>query len=66
MIGDDTNQGPRHLSELEDDASGQLATEWILVTGLLVMPMIILIPSFLAMIRTYFYRVAEVVHLPFP
>ena len=56
----------RALVELSDDVSGQLVTEWVLVTAFVVMPMILLIPTLLGMIRLYFYRTAEVVHLPFP
>ena len=57
---------PRGLAELPGDASGQLTTEWVLVTTFVVMPMVLLIPVLLGMIRLYFYRIAEVVHLPFP
>ncbi len=56
----------RALVELGDDVTGQLVTEWVLVTAFVVMPMILLIPTLLGMIRLYFYRIAEVVHLPFP
>ncbi len=57
---------PRALSELSDDTTGQLTTEWVLVTTFLVMPMVMLIPALLGMIRLYFYRTAELVGLPFP
>ncbi len=57
---------PRGLVELGDDSNGQLVTEWVLVLGFAVMPMILLIPTFLGIIQTYFYRIAEVVGLPFP
>lgn len=57
---------PRGLVELSDDSTGQLTTEWVLVTTFVVMPMILLIPVLIGMIRLYFHRIAEVVHLPFP
>ena len=59
-------EDPRGLARLGSDQDGQLATEWVLVTAFLVMPMVVAIPSALVMIRKYFYRVAEVVCLPFP
>jgi len=57
---------PRALTDLADDVNGQLITEWVLVTTFVVMPMIMIIPALLGMIRLYFLRTAEVVHLPFP
>ena len=57
---------PRGLAELGDDSNGQLVTEWVLVLAFAVMPMILLIPRFLGMIQTYFFRIAEVVRSPFP
>jgi len=57
---------PRGLVELPDDSCGQLTTEWVLVTTFVVMPMILMIPFLLGMIRLYFHRIAEVIHLPFP
>ncbi len=56
----------RSLVDLSHDVTGQLVTEWVLLTAFVVMPMILVIPTLLGMIRTYFYRIAEVVHLPFP
>ena len=57
---------PRPLSDLDGDAAGQAVTEWVLITGYVVIPLILLIPMFLNWIDTYFYRVAEVISLPFP
>ena len=57
---------PRPLVDLEDDASGQLATEWILVTSVVVVPIILLIPYMLSIVKTYWYRIAEVISFPFP
>ena len=56
----------RELAELADDTAGQLAVEWLLVTALIVMPIVLWIPYLVGIIRTYFYRIAEVVGLPFP
>jgi len=57
---------PRRLSDLEADTTGQLATEWVLVTAFVVMPMIMMIPVIIGMIKLYFYRTAEIIRLPFP
>ena len=57
---------PRPLSDLEDDAAGQLAVEWVLVTIVVTIPIILLIPTMLWTVSVYFYRIAEVVSLPFP
>ena len=56
----------RHISELNRDTAGQLATEWMLVTAFVVIPVILLIPLMLEMLSSYFYRIAGVVSLPFP
>lgn len=57
---------PRPLGELDDDATGQLATEWVLVTSVIVIPIILLIPWMLAIITAYWSRIAEVICFPFP
>jgi hypothetical protein len=57
---------PRPLDELDGDASGQMVTEWVLVTIVVVIPIILLIPTMLWTVSVYFYRIAEVVSLPFP
>ena len=41
-------------------------TEWVLVTAVVVMPLIMLVPTMMWMIDVYFYRIAQVVALPFP
>ncbi|MCH1570161.1 MAG: hypothetical protein L7S64_02370, partial [Longimicrobiales bacterium] len=56
----------RHLTDLSEESSGQLATEWVLVTAFAVMPMVLTIPYLLGIIRGYFHRIAEVVGSPFP
>lgn len=57
---------PRPLDELNDDDAGQMAVEWILVTIVVTIPIILLIPTMLWTVSVYFYRIAEVVSLPFP
>ena len=57
---------PRRLSELRGESSGQLVTEWVLVTAVIVIPLILTVPRMLETIRTYFYRTAEVICFPFP
>jgi hypothetical protein len=57
---------PRPLVELGPEASGQLATEWMLVAVVIVLPLMLLVPTLIEMISIYFYRVAEVICLPFP
>lgn len=57
---------PRPLDELNRDATGQLATEWLLVTAFVVIPFIMLIPTMLEMLDSYFNRIAGFVALPFP
>ena len=56
----------RELSELRDDTSGELVIEWVLVTTVVVVPMILLVPVMIGMLRAYFYRIADVVSSPFP
>jgi hypothetical protein len=57
---------PRSLADLPADCEGQLATEWALITVTIIVPIMALVPTMLGMIQSYFYRVAEVICLPFP
>ena len=57
---------PRSLEELGPETSGQLATEWMLVAVVVVLPLMLLVPTMIEMISVYFYRVAEVICLPLP
>ena len=59
-------KSPRPLRELPADTTGQLVTEWVLLTATVIVPLILLVPWSLAMIHVYFYRVAEIVSGPFP
>jgi hypothetical protein len=56
----------RELADLPRSEGGQLMIEWVLVMAFGVMPFLMMIPIFLDMIVTYFYRTAEVIRLPFP
>ena len=38
----------------------------LLLTTMVVIPLILLVPGLISMIHLYFYRIAEVVCLPFP
>ncbi|MEQ9617146.1 MAG: hypothetical protein RLN60_03830 [Phycisphaerales bacterium] len=48
------------------DESGQLITEWTLVTATVVIPFGLLGTASMQMIEIYFYRVAGTICLPFP
>ncbi len=56
----------RKISELLSDDSGQLITEWVLVTATVVIPFGLLGTGAINMIEIYFYRVAGTICLPFP
>jgi hypothetical protein len=57
---------PRPLSDLNGDTAGQAVTEYAMLMGFVVIPILLFIPVFLNWIDIYFYRVAEVISLPFP
>ena len=56
----------RPVSELAEDASGQLVTEWVLLTATVIIPLGMLGPVLIQMLVTYFYRIAGTISLPFP
>ena len=56
----------RTLKEIHGDDYGQLITEWTLVTATVVIPIGLLGTPAILMIKTYFYRVAGTICLPFP
>jgi len=56
----------RSLEELLRDSSGQLMTEWTLVTAAVVISFGLLAPAMIHMLDIYFYRIAGVIALPFP
>ena len=56
----------RSLGELAADTSGQLVTEWALVTATVVIPLGSLGLVMIRMLDVYFYRFAGVIALPFP
>ncbi len=57
---------PRPVREMFGDECGQLVTEWALVTAAVVVPLGLLLPGALLMMRIYFYRIAGTIVLPFP
>jgi len=57
---------PRPIAELNEDEFGQMTTEWVLVTTLVVIPLGMTIPGIVHMFYLYFYRIAGVISLPFP
>lgn len=57
---------PRNWVELIRDDAGQLVTEWTLVTATVVIPLGLLLPGAMNMMRIYFYRIAGTIVLPFP
>ena len=56
----------RSIRELAADTSGQLVTEWALVTATVVIPLGSLGAVMIRMLDVYFYRFAGVIALPFP
>ena len=57
---------PRKMTDLVRDDSGQLLTEWVLVTTFVVLPLGATAPWMLQMIDAYFYRITGAITLPFP
>ena len=57
---------PRPLQGIVDESSGQLATEWVLLTATVVIPVIALMPQMIHMIYSYYQRITEVISIPFP
>ena len=58
--------GGRRLRDLPGDVSGQLLTEWVLLTATIILPLAATYPVLLGMLKTYFYRIAGTISLPFP
>lgn len=56
----------RDISALPGDCSGQLMTEWTLLTAAVIIPFMLLVPGIIRMLDIYFYRIAGVLALPFP
>jgi len=56
----------RALGQLDRDDRGATATEYILIMALVVLPLGLMGPVFLRMIKLYGGRMLEMVHLPFP
>jgi len=56
----------RSWVDLLSDETGQITTEWVLVTGTIVFPICLAANEMITMLDSYFYRIAGVVALPFP
>jgi hypothetical protein len=57
-------QRRRRINRLR--ARGAAATEYILILALVVIPLALLLPMFVRMIKLYAVRVGGGLHLPFP
>jgi Flp pilus assembly pilin Flp len=51
---------------LHQDQSGATATEYILILALIVLPIGLLFPLFMQMVKTYGARMTGMMGLPFP
>ena len=56
----------RDPDEIPRDTAGQATAEWLLVTAVIVLPIILCIPVMLDMLNSYFNRITGIVTLPFP
>lgn len=56
----------RLLARLHRDSSGATATEYILILALVVLPIALLTPLFLNMLKLYGNRIISLIGLPFP
>lgn len=54
------------LRNLHRDDSGATATEYILILTLVVLPIALLYPMFMQMVKTYGTRMTQLIGLPFP
>lgn len=54
------------LADLHRDTTGQMVVEWLLVTATVILPLAMMVPGLINMVRIYFYRIAGVVCFPFP
>ena len=56
----------QRLRDLHQDTSGALSTEYLLIVVLVVIPIGLLVPMMLSMVRTYGTRLFSMMGLPFP
>lgn len=54
------------LSRFHADCSGATATEYIMILALVVLPIALMTPLFLNMLKVYGTRVLSLIGLPFP
>jgi len=54
------------LRRLHRDQSGATSTEYILILALIVLPIALLFPLFMQMVKTYGARMSGMMGLPFP
>lgn len=55
-----------YISFLHSDDYGAIATEYILILALVVLPIALLFPSMMTMVKTYGSRMTALMGLPFP
>ena len=54
------------LRRLHRDDSGATSTEYILILALIVLPIALMFPMFMKMVKTYGGRMTSMMGLPFP
>ncbi|MDX2116008.1 MAG: hypothetical protein SFZ24_10390 [Planctomycetota bacterium] len=54
------------MRELPGDESGQMIMEYLLLAGLIILPLAMTMPYLLEQMYLYFYRIAFYLALPFP
>jgi Flp pilus assembly pilin Flp len=54
------------LRRLHRDQAGAISTEYILILALIVLPIALLFPTFMTMVKTYGTRMTSLMGLPFP
>jgi Flp pilus assembly pilin Flp len=54
------------LRRLHRDQSGATSTEYILILALIVLPIALLFPTLMQMVKTYGTRMTSLMGLPFP
>ena len=54
------------VKALHEDDYGAMATEYILILALIVLPIALLFPSMMTMVKTYGTRMTSLMGLPFP
>ncbi len=54
------------LVRLHKDTSGATSVEYIMILALIVLPIGLMLPLFIGMVRTYGTRVISLIPLPFP